>query len=182
MVLFDDVFNYIWHNKRGYVFLEIRDTYDIEIRLQLREIETFNFFQINIICGLDIVLNRLEIWSWDDFVSDNGDIYQIWLNKVNHDFWLDIFRALFMLETWLLLSSINFLILLLFIGTMTCFLEGSLVVMLICSLGLLLPLIIFYMFSILFTLRYGKASLILRTSTVLLPGLDAWVSIFLGCS
>ena len=63
VVLFNDVFNYIWYNRRGYIFLEIRDTYDFEIRLQLREIENFNSFQINIICGLDIVLNGLEIWS-----------------------------------------------------------------------------------------------------------------------
>ena len=82
-------------------------------------------------------------------------------------------RALFRFKTWLLLSSMNFLIFSLFIGTMTCFLEELLIVMLIYGLGLLLPLMIFYIFLIFFTWRDEKMSLILRTFSVLLAGLDA---------
>ena len=83
-------------------------------------------------------------------------------------------RALFRFKTWLLLSSMNFLIFSLFIGKMTCFLEEPLIVMLMYGLGLLLPLMIFYIFLIFFTWRDEKVSLILRTFSVLLAGLDAW--------
>ena len=99
---------------------------------------------------------------------------------------LIFFKALFMLVMWTLLFSIKFL---LFMRTMTCFLDRPLVVMLICGLSLLLPLIIHWMLSMFFTLRIGKTSLILRIFLVLLPILKvyaydlswlilAWVDIF----
>ena len=84
------------------------------------------------------------------------------------------FNALFILVTWILLSSIKFFLLLLFIETITCFLDGPFVVILICSLGLLLLLMIFWILSILFALRNKKVSLILRTFSILLLDLKAW--------
>jgi len=87
---------------------------------------------------------------------------------------LMFFKVLFMLVMWTLLFSIKFLLLALFMRTMTYFLDRPLVVMLICGLSLLLPLIIYWMLSIFFTLRIGKASLILRIFLVLLPILKAY--------
>ena len=87
---------------------------------------------------------------------------------------LMFFNALFMLVTWTLLSFIKFFLLSLFIGTITCFLDRPFVVILIHSLGLPLPLMIFWILSILFALRDGKVSLILRTFSVLLLDLEAW--------
>ena len=52
--------------------------------------------------------------------------------------------------------------------------EESFVVMLILGLDLLLLLMIFCIFSILFALRFRKASLILRISLVLLLDFEAW--------
>ena len=63
----------------------------------------------------------------------------------------------------------------LFIETMTCFLDISLVVMLVWDLDLLLPLIIHWMLSIFFVLRMEKTSLILRTFSELLPTLEAYI-------
>jgi len=68
----------------------------------------------------------------------------------------------------------NFILLSLFIRTITCFLEGPFVVILILSLGLLLSLIIFWMLLILFALRLEKASLILKTFLVVFLDFDAW--------
>ena len=86
---------------------------------------------------------------------------------------LMFFRVLFMLVMWILLSFIKLFLLVLFIGTITYFLNISLVVILICSLGLLLLLIICWMLLMFFALRVGKASLILRTLSVLLSTLEA---------
>jgi len=70
----------------------------------------------------------------------------------------------------------------LFIGIITCFLEGSFMVILIFSLGLPLPLMIFWMFLIFLAWRFGKVSLILRTSLVLMAGWDTWTYHFLSRS
>lgn len=98
--------------------------------------------------------------------------------KSTMTFYLMFLKALFILVTWALLSFIKFVLLLLFIGTTTCFLGGLFVVMLIYSLNLLSSLMIFWIFSILFALREGKTSLILRTSSVLLPNFETWVNNF----
>ena len=75
----------------------------------------------------------------------------------------------------MLLSFIKEILLLLLIGIITCFLNNSFVVMLILGLGLLLPLIIFWMFSILCAWRFGNISLILRMFLVLLLLFDVIV-------
>ena len=87
---------------------------------------------------------------------------------------LMFFNTLFRLVIWLLLSSINFVLLLLFIGTITCFLEWSFVIILIFSLGLLLPLMIFWMLLILSALRLEKTFLILRTFLMVFLDFDIW--------
>ena len=61
----------------------------------------------------------------------------------------------------------------LLIGTITCFLEGPLVIIWIHGLGFRLPLMILLTWSIFFALRARNASLILRTSNVLADGLVA---------
>ena len=80
---------------------------------------------------------------------------------------------LLMLVTWSLLSSMNLVLLLLLIGTITYFLDRFFMVILSFGLGLPLLLIIFSIFSILLALWFRKASLILRTSlVVIVVGLD----------
>ena len=56
---------------------------------------------------------------------------------------------------------------------MTCFLDGPFVVILIHSLGLPLPLMIFWILLIPFALRDEKVSLIFKTSSMLLIDLEA---------
>ena len=80
---------------------------------------------------------------------------------------LIFFRVLFIFEMWVLLSSIKFFLLSPLIGTITCFLDKPFIVILIWDFGLSLSLMIFWIFSIFFTWRDGKASFILRTSSVL---------------
>ena len=70
------------------------------------------------------------------------------------------------LVTWLLLFYMNFNLLSLLIGIIICFLNGLFVVILSLCLDLLMLLIIFWVFSILFALRFRNISLILRTSLV----------------
>ena len=69
-----------------------------------------------------------------------------WQAKSTMTSYLIFFDSLFKLEIWVLLSSINFVLLLLFIGTMTCFLNRPFMVMLILSFDLLSLLIIFYIY------------------------------------
>ena len=88
---------------------------------------------------------------------------------------LIFFKALFILVMWTLLFSMKFFLLALFMRMITCFLDELLVIMLICSLGFLLPLIIYWILLMFFILRVGKASLILRMFLVLLPILEACV-------
>ena len=57
---------------------------------------------------------------------------------------------------------------------MTCFLDGPLVVILICGLGLFWPLTILFTWSILWALRDRNISLIFKTSDVLIEVLEAW--------
>ena len=61
-----------------------------------------------------------------------------------------------------------------FIGMITCFLNGLLIVILIQDLGFSLPLMIFCTWLILLALRDGNVSLILMTSSVWLTGFEAW--------
>ena len=74
----------------------------------------------------------------------------------------------------MLLSSIKLILLSLFIEIITCFLNGSFIVMITFSLDIPLPLMIFCMLPIFFTWRFRKAFLILRTSLILFPKCDAW--------
>ena len=67
----------------------------------------------------------------------------------------------------------------LLIGIMTCFLDGPLVVILICGLGLFWPLTILFTWSILWALRDRNISLIFKTSDVLIEVLEAWAYDFL---
>jgi len=69
---------------------------------------------------------------------------------------------------------VNFVIFLLLIGMITCFLDGPLVVIWIYGLALGLPLTMFWIWLIFFVLRAGKVSLILMTSDVLVLCLEAY--------
>ena len=64
--------------------------------------------------------------------------------------------------------------LLLFIRMITCFLNGLFVVILIFGLSLPWLLIIFWIFLIFLTWRFGKISLILRTSLIVVVSLNTW--------
>jgi len=88
---------------------------------------------------------------------------------------------LLMLVTWRELFFVNFVIFLLLIGMITCFLDGPLVVIWICGLALGLPLTMFWIWLIFFVLRAGKVSLILMTSDVLVLCLEAYTYEFWGC-
>ena len=85
----------------------------------------------------------------------------------SNNFKFDVFSALLRLVIWMLNNSINFSLFLLFIETMTCFLDRSFIVMFCFGLDLLLPLMIFWIFSIFFACNFGKVYLILRISLVL---------------
>ena len=87
---------------------------------------------------------------------------------------LMFFKALFKLVIWLLLFFIKLVLLSLFIGTMTCFLDGPFIVMIILGLDLPSSLMIFCIFFIFFAWRFGRTFLILRTSLVLLSEYNAW--------
>jgi len=76
---------------------------------------------------------------------------------------------LFMWATCKKLFFMNFKLFLLLIGMMICFLDGPLVVIWIQGFTLGLPLTILLIWSILFTPRDRKASLILMISEVLVP-------------
>ena len=84
------------------------------------------------------------------------------------------FNALLMLVTWLQLSSINLVLLLLLIKTITYFFDGFFIVMLIFGLDLPWSLMIFWIFLIFWAWRFEKTSLILKTSLVVVVGLDTW--------
>ena len=88
---------------------------------------------------------------------------------------------LLMLATWRELFLMNFILFSLLIGMITCFLDSLLVVIWICSLALGLLLTMFWIWSIFFALRAGKASLILMTSDVLVLCLKAYMYNFWGC-
>ena len=69
----------------------------------------------------------------------------------------------------------NFVIFLLLIGMITCFLDSLLVIIWICDLALRLLLTMFWIWLIFFVLRAGKAFLILMTSDVLVLCLEAYI-------
>jgi len=62
----------------------------------------------------------------------------------------------------------------LLIGMMICFLDGSLVVILMRGFGLFCPLTMLFTWSTLLAFRDGNASLIFKTSDVLTELLVAW--------
>ena len=80
-----------------------------------------------------------------------------------------------MFEIWVLLLFIKFFLLSLLMGTMTCFQDNPFVVILMqgLGLGLLFPLIIFWMLLMFFAFKDGKASFIFKTFLVLLLILKA---------
>ena len=77
---------------------------------------------------------------------------------------LMFFSALLILVTWVLKSFIKLLVLVVFIGTITCFHNSLLVVILRYGFGLPSPLMIFWMFSIFLLWRFGKTFLIFKVS------------------
>ena len=76
------------------------------------------------------------------------------------------------LATWSELFFMNLLMLLLLIEIMTCFLDGPLVVIWICSLGLEELETILWIWLTFWVFNVGKMSLILMTSVVLFASLD----------
>jgi len=88
---------------------------------------------------------------------------------------------LLILAIWRELFFINFVIFLLLIGMIICFLDSPLVIIWIHGLVLWLPLTMFWIWLIFFALRAGKASLILMTSDVLVLCLEAYMYDFWGC-
>ena len=82
---------------------------------------------------------------------------------------------LLMLVTWRELFFMNFVIFLLLIEIIVCFLDSPLVIIWIYGLVLWLPLTMFWIWSIFFTLRARKASLILMTSDMLISYLKVCV-------
>jgi len=91
------------------------------------------------------------------------------------------FNNLFILAIWRELFFMNLVVFLLLIRMIICFLDSPLVIIWICSLALGLPLTMFWIWSIFFVLRTEKASLILMTSDVLVPCLEAYIYDFRGC-
>ena len=85
---------------------------------------------------------------------------------------LILLKALLMLTTCKLEFLMKLLVLLIFIGMMTYFHDGPLVVMLILGFGLSLPLIIFWTISIFLFWRFGKAFLIFKVPLAMLKELD----------
>ena len=102
-------------------------------------------------------------------------LFSMWIKSaITSD--LMFFNALLMLVTCTLESFMNLLALSKFIGTITCFLDGLLVVIFNFSLGLLLLLMIFWIFWIFLFWRLGNTSLILRVSLAVLVLVDdTWV-------
>ena len=86
-----------------------------------------------------------------------------------------------MLVMWRELFFINLVILLLFIGMIICFLDGSLVVIWIYGLAFGLPLTILWIWLIFLASRAGKFSLILITSDMLIPCLETCMYNFGDC-
>jgi len=52
------------------------------------------------------------------------------MDEIDQNIRFDVFRALFMFETWALLSSIKFFLLFPLMGTITCFLDRFFMAML----------------------------------------------------
>ena len=59
MIFLDDIFYHTWHNRSVCILLEVWDAYNLEIELGLRVSWSFNFFDIDAIGILDIVINYL---------------------------------------------------------------------------------------------------------------------------
>ena len=90
---------------------------------------------------------------------------------------LMFFKFLFRLVTWILLSFMKEILLLLLIGTITCFLDGLFIVMLILGLDLPSPLMIFLDFFYLISLEIWKCFFNLKNVScviVILWCLDIW--------
>ena len=115
--------------------------------------------------GAAILLVIIMIPDWSNYIKSAMTSDLIFLN------------ALLILAICIIESFINFVLLLLLIETMTCFLNGPFIVMLSLGLGFSSSLMIFFDF---FVCRLGNISLIFKTSLVLLIGVKAWVYNFLG--
>ena len=89
-------------------------------------------------------------------------------------------RALLIIAIWKLKSSMNFVLLLLFIGIITCLQNSSFIV--IWSLGFTLSplLIIFWILLIFLVSRSGKVSFIFKTFLVELVGVEIWAYVWLS--
>jgi len=85
---------------------------------------------------------------------------------------LAFFKILLMLETCWELSFMKLAVLFLFIGMITCFLDGPLVIIWMQGLGLSPPLITFCIWLIFFASRAGNTSFILITSSIWEVGLE----------
>ena len=89
----------------------------------------------------DIFLNGLEIKRRHNFISNNYDFCLVTAKKSAITSDLISLSALLRLVIWTLDDSMNLALFSLLIGTITCFLDGPFIVMLIFGFGLLLLLI-----------------------------------------
>ena len=98
-------------------------------------------------------------------------LFSTWIKSATM-FNLMFFRTLLMFMTWVLESLMKLLVLLMFMGTMTYFCNGLLVVMLIFGFGFLVPLMIFWTILIFLFWRLENASLSFKIFLAVLGELE----------
>ena len=87
MVLFDDVFNKTWCNRRQ-ICLVVWESYNFEVGLRLREIENFHSSWINIVSNfdhsfqLDILKSSVQVWNMaTTLIHELLDIFTVHWNN-----------------------------------------------------------------------------------------------------
>ena len=149
----------------------IWDAYDFQIGLGLWEMWNLNTRGINTVNILNIFLNDDKIGQGHNLVCDNCNVGLVWSDEIDQDLSFGILQCpILMFATCDELSFMNLAMLSPFIGIMTCFLDGPLVVIWIRGLGLGLPLTMFWIF---FAPREGKVFLILMICSVFEAVVDA---------
>ena len=182
VINFENAFNFLRWNSHIWVFANVKDSYDLEVQLGLWKSRSRDLIHISSKRIFNTFLDLLKIWRACHIVSYDDDTFVINTNEVCYNVWLDVFESTINIDyvhAWILEVTLATL---LFIGTITCFHKGPLVVILMQDFGLsLFPLINFWTWLIFLFWRCRNVSLIFRVSRVIfkdevdLDKKEAWV-------
>jgi len=175
MRFLDYLFNLIECNRRGWIVRVVQNSQNLEIEFGLRKLRTHDNVRIDIVQFFDIFIYDVHIQCSSHLVGGDNNSFIVRAYEIGWNIIFDVLKKVFMLAMWTLACNTMILMLLLLISMMICFVNSSLVVILILGLPFV-PFLsaTFYISMILPGNNLNNASLIFKIYLILF--LVAWVN------